>query len=560
VVNSVLDLNQHFLLLNNGKQLSITVSPIADTVSESQLTQSINQSKYASFKLNPIAIKQAVKAFQELNNSKNRQAESQVFIIADRIDAQLTLTIDDSELEAKAEIISAYGGQPITLDFLAEEMKALKISYGISKKMLHLLIQKSKKSPPGTTYQAIVAKGKAALDGTDATFEYLVETPSERVMRPQQKENGQVDMRELGELVTVSHNTPLMRKTPHQEGTPGMTITGKVIEQFIGKDIAFNIGNNTDIAQDDENLLIATIAGIPQKIEYGIRVDDALIIENIDVTSGNINYKGDIIVAGNIGDGMKVSATGNITVAGFVESANIECNGDLFVGHGILGRKIASADTLYSCQINCKGSVTATFSQYSDMHVGKDLTIKTQLLHCLVHCKGHICVQNDSGSKGIILGGHLFAQQGINTIIIGSSAGTKTQLDLNGLYPELTDTKKQIELDIPKQQEKLHSVFETRQMIEAAPFTKKRQTIDQRLILMQKEVEETLLTLEKKQEENLAALEAYFNHSKVITSSKLYSQTAISIGNKVMNTLHSYGPSCVSIENDALVVTPYQKS
>lgn len=559
MVNNALDLSHHLLLLNNGTQLSIKIYPLGQTVSEILLTNSINQSKYATFKLNPTGIKQAVKAFQDLNNLKDKPSEPQVIVIGDRIDAQLTITIDDLILEAKAEIISAYGGKPITLDFLAEKMKALKISYGISKKMLHLLIQKSKKSPPGTTYQTVIAKGKPAVDGADAKFERLVEIPSERIMRPREMENGQVDMHDLGELVTVSPDTPLMRKTPHQEGTPGITITGNPITQYIGKDIPFNVGSHTEIDQNDDNILIATIAGIPQKIENGIRVDDALIIENVDVASGNINYKGDVIVAGNIGEGMKINATGNITVAGFIESAQIECDGDLFVAHGILGHKIATTDTLYSCEINCKGSVTATYSQYTHMKIDKNLNIKTQLLHCLVHCKGHISVQNESSSKGVILGGHLFAQQGISTVIIGSTAGTKTKLDLTGIYPELSETKKQIDLELPKQQEKLSSILETRQMIAAVPSTKKRQEIDQRLTLLQKKVEETLLTLEKEQEENLVAIEGYFNRSKVITSNKLYSQTSIFIADKMVNTLQNTGPSCVCLQNDALVVTPYQK-
>ena len=256
---------------------------------------------------------------------------------------------------------------------------------------------------------------------------------------------------------------------------------------------------------------------------------------------------------------MKVHATGNITIAGFVESASIECDGDLFVGNGILGRKLTTADALYSCNINCKGSVTVTFSQYTEMNIGTNLNIKTQLLHCFVHCKGHIFVQNESNTKGVILGGHLNAQQGISSVTIGSTAGTITKLDLNGHYSELTKTKKQIEIDISKQQEKLHSIFETRQMIESAPLTKKRQAIDERLISLQQQVEEIIIDLEKKQEENLVALEHYFNHSKVIASKKLFSQTSIFIANKELNTLQNTGPSCVSMQNETLMVSPYQK-
>ena len=554
----LISLTKQIYLSDDKQLLMLMPSPLEELITTVELTKILSQSSYAPLKINEAGIQEAVTFLTKLYQKKTIPEDAKPIAIATRLDAQLNITIDPSKLSAKAEIISAHGGKYITLDQITEKIKTLKITHGISTKMLHLLIRKSKNSPPGTLYQGVIAKGDNPVHGTNAIFERLVETPSERILKPQKKENGQVDMRDLGELVTVSTGTAIMRKIPPQEGSPGMTIAGEPIKQLAGEDSTLNIGENTELDPNDENILLATVGGVPHEIENGMRVDDALLINNVDVGSGNVNFKGDVIIAGDICDGMEIKASGNITVAGFIESAHIECAGDLFVGKGILGRKRTTEGAQFSCNINCKGSVTATFSQYTHMNVGKDLHIKNQLLHCLIKCHGHISVQNDSGNKGVILGGLLSAYKGISTVVLGAPAGTKTLIDLTGLYPELIATKSRIEKNIKKEELKIHSIFETQKIISTSPLTKKRKAIDARLSLAQKETESTILTFKSEQEDNLTAIQNYLKESRLVASNKLHSQISISIGNDIFLTQKNYGPTRFSLENENIVAAPYQ--
>lgn len=558
MADGLTSLNNQIYLSNDKEHLLLMAIPLDETVSAAELTDIVSHSEYSALKINPQGIKLAINALAKLHNAESSPPDLKPIVIADRVNAQLNVSIDPLKLNVKAEIISAYGGKSITLDQIAEDMKALDVSFGISKKMLHLLTQKSKKAPPGKLYQGIVAKGEKPINGYNASFECLVETPSERVMQPQMQENGKVDMRDLGDLVAVKPGTPLMRKIPHLEGSPGLTVTNEPIKFTEGKDVSLNIGDNTELDPNDDHLLLATLAGIPYKINNGMRVDNALMIDNVDVSFGHVNYEGDVIISGDIRDGMKINATGNITVAGFIESAHVVCAGDLIVGKGILGRKRTAEEEQFSCQIDCKGSVTATFSQYSKINVEKDLTIKNQLLHCMVICRGHISVKNDSGNKGVALGGLLSAYKGMSAVVIGSPAGTKTLIDITGSYPELIEIKNRIEDNIAQEQAKLHSVAETQELIASAPLTKKRKEVNARLEIIQEEAHNKLLTLANEQEANVVAIQKHFNDSKVVTFKKLYGQVSISSGDSVFNSQSSSGATCVSIEESKLIAGPYQ--
>jgi len=544
------------LYLSDDKQyLLLTALPLQEQINANELVKIISGTDFSSFKISPVGIKKAIESFHKLAN--NSETKLDPISVAERIDAQLEIAIDPRQLSATAKITSAYAGQPITLDQITQALTKLKINNGISKKTLHLLIQKSKQAKPGAIYQAVVAKGTPPVNDKSATLKRLVETPDERKMIPKLKENGRVDMRDLGQLVTVKPGTPLMRKIPFQEGTPGVTVTSKIIKQKKGVDVALHIGENTELDPENENLLIATIAGVPKTISNGMMVDNALIIENVDIGFGHINYDGDIFVANNICDGMKVKASGNITVAGFIESANVECDGDLFVGKGILGHKRAADGSLYSSEIKCQGSVTATFSQYTKMDIQKNLHIKNQLLHCMIHCQGHINVQNDSGNKGIILGGELYASHGVSTVILGSPAGTKTLINLTGPYQKLIKIKEELIKEQLQEQNKINDVFIVQQKLTTIPPSEKKKAIVVRLDKNLEDAKNKLAILNTQIEKNSGELSEYFNVSNVIASKKIHNQISIAIGQDILLTQREYGPTRITFKENELIAEPY---
>lgn len=89
----------------------------------------------------------------------------------------------------------------------------------------------SHKVPPGQEFSQAVAIGKRPVDGKDAEFISLFPDINNRVLRPQEVNTvtHRVDMRNLGETITVAENEELLRRKPATKGMPGFTVCGKAI-------------------------------------------------------------------------------------------------------------------------------------------------------------------------------------------------------------------------------------------------------------------------------------------------------------------------------------------
>jgi uncharacterized protein (DUF342 family) len=540
-------------------QLLLLITPVNDEVSVPSLTRLFQSSDHADLKLNLKGLNKAVQSFTRLETQKERGAELDSVAIADRLHAQLEISFGPLKMIAKAVVISAYGGLPLSMEQLKEEMDELEITEGIITKTLTLLVEKSKQAKAGSSFQASIAKGIQPVQGTDTTFKRLVETPKERLLKPKKNEDGTVDMRNLGQLITVKPDTQLMRKIPCIEGTDGITVTGEVIPHESGKDFTLEVGENTHLCETDENLLLASLSGIPKVFNNGMKVDDVLIISNVDVGYGNVEYEGSVIIEGDVCDGMAVKATGDITILGFVESAYLECGGDLMVGKGIIGHQVEEGSDHYSCEIKSEGSVSASFSQYSKIEAGHEVSIKKQLLHCKVSCKGDINVIDDSGLKGTILGGFLSTTGGVHTVSMGANAGSKTYIDLIGNYPKLMENKKKINHTIHEENDKLQSLIDAQRKIDMLPNSEKKQTLAARLMLTREEVKKYLSELNTTLNDNKADLQSYFENAKVVTEKEMFNDVNVCIGRDKFRSIRKYGPTKVSIKDFKLLAEPYKK-
>ena len=101
------------------------------------------------------------------------------------------------------------------------------------------------------------------IHGKNARFEALVEDARKRILKPQEREDGTVDMRDLGKQITVDKGDALMRRLPPEGGRDGFTIKGETLPAEGGDDIALAAGEGTEISDQDPDLLVATKVGMP---------------------------------------------------------------------------------------------------------------------------------------------------------------------------------------------------------------------------------------------------------------------------------------------------------
>ena len=221
---------------------------------------------------------------------------------------------------------------------------------------------------------------------------------------------------------------------PCVEGTDGKTVTGKPIPAKRGREQLPLKGKGFE--RRDDNTYVALMSG---KIET--QNDRVVILPvhelsgNADLSSGNIDFHGDVVIHGSVESGVIVKASGTITVDGIVEACTLEAGKDIILRSGMLGGNKASVKT--------KGSITAKFFEFTRIECAGDIRADV-LMDCQVQCFGKIIM---NGKRGSIIGGLTHGVCGIEVTTLGNDAEKKTVI-MAGASSEEYAKLKQLEKTI----------------------------------------------------------------------------------------------------------------
>jgi uncharacterized protein (DUF342 family) len=468
------------------------------------------------------------------------------FTIAERKDGSVSISVSDDKMQASMKITSAWGGKDITLPDILNTLKTQKIKMGLSKPKIMALIQRLSILPPGETCEGIIASGKVAVNGEDAILTRKVALARERLLQPQEREDGSVDMRDLGSLITVKPNDVLMIKTPLTTGTPGFNIHGDVLQQIPGKDKSMEPGTGASFHPQDPNQLIATVPGQPVENRTGMQVDDILQIKDVDVRCGHVNFKGSILITGDVHEGMEVKASGDVTVMGFVESATIEAQGDVIVSKGVIGRLIKEHEL--STKIKATGQICAQFVQYSQLEALGNILVTKQLLHSHSTSGDTITVSDAQGKRGDLVGGIATAAKGIRAISFGATASTKTELFCAMHQGELKQELKELDDSIKGMVvASLELEARLRKLPPKAEWQSDAGMIEQvKMMLEQKnQMDAERIKEEVEYTQHLNEVENYYNNYVIQAEKHIFINVEIHIGNAFNRTQREHGP-CIA--------------
>ncbi|MGL4828148.1 MAG: DUF342 domain-containing protein, partial [Vibrio sp.] len=326
--------------------------------------------------------------------------------VAEIRNATVAVELGEKEMLASMIVTGAYGGRGLRGNELVHALAQASVLKGINKLALKKVLLMSNQLKPGEVFTQPVARGKEPIQGHDTHFVPLVDDVSKRVLRPQKKvgEN-KLDMRNLGETITVGENDPVMRRVPATKGEMGYTVQGKPIPPTPGKEFALTAGKGTHISPNDPNLLLASQAGMPLIKKNTIEVDSALCLNHVSVATGHIRFKGNVVIAGDIEPGMIVRATGSITVGGFIESANVQAQGDIEVGKGIIGHTVADNDQP-SCVVKSGASIRANYAQNAELQAADSIYLAVHSMGNAIRCGNDLWVLDSKQTQGTLSAGN----------------------------------------------------------------------------------------------------------------------------------------------------------
>ena len=205
--------------------------------------------------------------------------------------------------------------------------------------------------------------------------------------------------------------------------------------------------------------------GQPKLVPNGVVVEPTITLPQVDISTGNMSFDGTINIKGDVKDGMKIHATGDVFVGGTVEAAEIEAGGNVVIKGGVIGHSEHSGDPneapTFNAIIISKGSISAHFAENVCMEAGIDIIIEEFSMHNHLTALNRVLVGKSGGKKGRIIGGITCASVLVKTAIIGSNAGFVTKVRA-GFNPYLQAQVDKLKLEIDaneKEQEDLKKII-----------------------------------------------------------------------------------------------------
>lgn len=557
-------MTQASLVSNKKNNIDLVLNPIKNDclITEASINALIETSEFKNLFVDASNIKNAI---AELNSvlkplQANQTGREIRYQVLSRIDATISVSIENDEMQASAEISTAYGGKHLTAKAILNAAQQAGVSRGFSKEKLIKLAQKAAQEPPGSTVKGDIAFGKEAINGKDAKIKHLVESAQTRILRPKEFDDGSVDMRDLGDIICVKIGEPLAKRIPLTDGIKGYTVTGNFLEPVPGEDIALNAGEGTSLSPKDDNILVSTLVGIPRIIDNGMEVNEVYTINNVDVNSGHIKFEGSVIIHGDVCESMKVIATGDITIGGFVESALLQAGGDITIGSGIIGRKQDVEDQdihdlQMSVNINAKGNVYAKYCQYAEISC-QDLRIENQLMHSIITVKNTLWVGSAENANGKLIGGHINAGASVHAGIIGATAGSKTSIDFTDKVTLYNDRMTDLDLLVKVESDKTNEMQGAIKKLKALPKEKSNPDMLTKVVSTYKHHAKRMGELLNEKERVEHQKQSYMVSVYIEATDRVYQGVEMTIGEFNERTRREYGPTKINYKERKVHLDP----
>ncbi len=315
--------------------------------------------------------------------------------------------IADDSMSASIFVTAPKEGETITPEDVAVYLRANGVLYGIVYSEIEKLINEK-------IYlkDVVVARGKNLVETQNGYYEFLFSTGE--IKHPTIRSDGSVDYQSMSVIQSVSPGDILAVYHPAVPGSSGMDVKNREIRCKPAKELPAIKGSGFDVSFDG-NTYTANMEGRVEYDNFKLHVRDMYELrKDLDLVTGRIDFRGDVVVHGNVRSGTFIRATKTVTVEGSVEAATIIAEGDIVLKKGMQGgkkAKLISGGNIYAnfiefTEVKAKGNVEANIILNSVISAGKSVVVK--------------------GRRGAIIGGINYSVGEMSAAHAGNKAEVKT--------------------------------------------------------------------------------------------------------------------------------------
>ena len=336
-----------------------------------------------------------------------RKERIRVELTADQMQAHVTLNMDEKSLEHEKQD-ALYNEILFCLDKSG-------VVFGIKgREMLKDFPRKK---------NFLAAEGLPPQNGRDAAIEMYKLKETTPVIR----ENGNADFYDMNIINPVEEGEWLGERKEPTQGTPGKTVTGKILPCLPGRQLPLYYDSSTVDAKSSDGIttLHAKHKGAVYNKNEKIHVANFLEIkQDINFKTGNVQFDGFLRIHGTIGDNFTVEALKDIEINGDYGIGSVKKvesrDGSVYIRGGIAGKSKAVIQS--SKNIYTKFVSDATIVCEGDVHIG---------FYCFNSSISARRVFLESPG-GQIVGGRIEADVKVDAPFIGNESERRTVISLKG--------------------------------------------------------------------------------------------------------------------------------
>ncbi|MBQ4069132.1 MAG: DUF342 domain-containing protein [Lachnospiraceae bacterium] len=482
--------NAYFQIIMNDKGLNVKFYPETgegSPLNVDEVVKYLDRNKITGYNL--------VELNRGIMQSKTEPVE--VFVCPEKkyvINEYMLVTTVKDDMFAIARFYPPCNeGARMTYDEIVKDLIHAGIKYGIDEKAIKDFI-----ANPRYCTNYVVAKGRLPVQGTDASIEYHFNT--DRRLKPKRREDGTVDFHQLGNISHIKQGDVLATLTPAKQGKDGVNVKAGIVKPRSVESKTLKYGLNITLSEDGLKL-ISDVNG------HAMLEGDKVFVSNlydvpgdVDNSTGDIKYEGNVLVHGTVKTGFKIEATGDVEVLGAVEGAIIKAGGQIILHHGMQGMSRG--------ELEAGGNIIVKFVESATVKSGGFIEADS-IIQSNVHAKGDIIID---GSKGFIIGGAVRSSTLVSAKTIGSHMGIATTIEV-GVDPSLKEKLGKNGETLKGLNSKLQQSAAVVEMFkkkkEAGKFDKSKLTVYIKAIEEFKTLTQEIEQLNKENEEILNEMGAY---------------------------------------------------
>jgi uncharacterized protein (DUF342 family) len=330
------------------------------------------------------------------------------------------------------------GGSQIALHEVKDRIRKRGIVFGLDEQAL---AQALSEKNYGKSY--VVAKGLEPVNGTDGYLQFHVNIQA-RSYAPKESGQGRIDYKTLDQFEPVKEGQLLVTRHPATPGVLGRTVRGNELKPHSGKEAVLPRSKNA-LMNETKSALYAKASGMVEFVNNVLTVSNVYTVKgDCDLSVGNIDFDGSVVIGGNVISGLVIKATGSVTISGVVEGSEIIAGGNIELKTGMQG--------MDKGRLVAGGTITAQFIERSSVTAGVDV-LSDSVIHCTVEAGRSLIMK---GRRGNLMGGNIRVTSEVIAKVIGSTMHMQTAIEV-GLVPQkrtrlifLTGERQRIQEELEK--------------------------------------------------------------------------------------------------------------